>query len=357
MKFKYINPNIGNSLKNCENIAVIKFAYIGDSVWMIPFIKNLKRNLPHIKLTVIVNRGTEPFFINNPYVDNVITFDRRSSIWSYFKFIKSIRDIKADALFELTDTDRPAILSFLSGAKYIIGYNNENRFRNRLYTHISSSVKFQKHFVQYHLDILRELGFEILNTTIEFNLEPHHYKTLREKIPQLLNITDKSVKQQPNKIVIIHPGSRNVLRQWGTDRFAQLCDLLYESCRIILTAGPNEGNLIRDVTSLIKTPLPIIAQGLNLYEFAALCEMGDLFIGNDSGPIHIAAAKNIFVAGIYGPTKPEHVSPWTDKKIIIQKEGLICGPCYVERCNEPDYKKCLYSITPQSVFNQIKEFL
>ncbi|MBF0540672.1 MAG: glycosyltransferase family 9 protein [Nitrospirae bacterium] len=348
MKFNYLNIDVGNALKDCKNIAIIKFAYIGDSVWMLPFIKNLKKNLPHTKLTVIVNAGTEAFFTLSPYIDNIITFDRKTikGLRSNLKFIKSIRDIKADAVFELTDTDRPTILSYLSGAKYIIGYNNENRWRNRLYTHISSSLKFQSHFVQYHLNLLQELGFEIFDTSLDVKLNPDCYITLKEKIPQLFDINNK-------KPIIIHPGSRNILRQWGTERFAKLCDLLYGSSTVILTAGPNETHLLTEIASSITTPQPIIAGSLTLHEFAALCKSSDLFIGNDSGPIHIAAAQNINVAGIYGPTMPQHVGPWTNKKIIIENNEMTCRPCYYERCKIDDYKKCLYSITPQEVYDKI----
>ena len=353
MKFNYLNPSIGDDLKKCKNIAIIKLAYIGDSVWLIPFINNLKRNLPDTKITVIVNRGTEAFFLTSSNVDNVITFDRKNNnIWYYLKFIKSIRDIKAEAIFELTDTDRPALLSFLSGAKYIIGYNNENRWRNRLYTHICSGIKFQKHFVQYHLDVLTELGLEIFDTTLNIQLNPECYKTIRVKVPELSNVKDI-------KTVVIHPGSRNILRQWGSDRFAALCDLLNETpnpCRIILTAGPNERHLLSEIVSAMKTPPPIISDSLTLYEFAALCEASDLFIGNDSGPIHIAAARNTFVVGIYGPTLPQHVGAWTKRKIVIQKD-LECRPCYVESCKISEHKKCLYSITPVEVFQEIKNML
>jgi ADP-heptose:LPS heptosyltransferase len=356
MKYNYLNHDIGIKLKNSNNIAIIKLAHIGDSVWMIPFIKNLKKNLPLAKLTVIVNIASEPLFLLNPYVDKVITYDLNTmkGIWSFYKFIKTIRDINLDAIFELTDSDRPAYISFLSGADYIIGYNNENLLRNRLYTHISSSLnqrhKNNNHQVEHHLNILTELGYEIFDTTIEFNLDPHCYKTLMEKIPELSNNNGK-------KIVVIHPGARNPIRQWGTDRFAQLCDLLYAKCMIILTAGPNEAALITEITRLMKTPLPIIAENLNLFEFAALCEASDLFIGNDSGPLHVAAAKNTFVAGFYGTALPEHHAPWTDKKIIIQNNDLECRPCYNERCKIPDFKKCLYSITPDEAFEQIKDVL
>lgn len=106
----------------------------------------------------------------------------------------------------------------------------------------------------------------------------------------------------------------------------------------------------------MKTTPEVFSSKLNLYEFAALCELSDVFIGNDSGPIHIASAKT-FTVGIYGPNIPEIVSPWTDRKLIFDCGPLPCRPCKQDRCINAEFKACLKSITPETVIERIREAL
>lgn len=343
-------------LKNSKHILVIKLRYLGDSIWMLPFVENLKQNLPCVKLSVLVNKGTEAFFYNCLSVDNVIPFPRKEvknglrGVIRFLSFLRDIRRLKPDVVIELTDADRPAIISFLSGAKIRMGYNNENRWRNRLYTHIVKSRINIKHMVEYHLDVLRELGMKIYDDSIKIHIYETAFRSLREKAPSVFHNNGK-------KKVIIHPGARNHLRQWGAKKFAYLCDALSDTCRLFLVAGPDEGTILNEVLNSTKNRPEICSNNLSLYEFAALCELSDIFIGNDSGPIHIASAKT-FTVGIYGPTLPELASPWTKKKLIFfDKKPLPCRPCRQEICDNIKFKACLEGIRPEDVLEKIRGLL
>ena len=349
------SSSIVQTLSNAKHILVIKFRYIGDSIWMLPFVDNLKRNLPNIKLSVMVNEGTEAFFYNHPFVDNVIPFPRKKvkhsliGIVDFLSFLKDLRILKPDVVIELTDADRPAIISFLSGARIRMGYNNENRWRNRLYTHIIKSKINSKHMIEYHLDVLRELGMKIYDPLIKLYIPDVAFQSLKRKMPSAFHDTEK-------KKVIIHPGARNSLRQWGAERFAYLCDLLSEDCRIFLIAGPDEGSILRDVLRYIKSKPEVSSCDLSLYEFAALCDLSDIFIGNDSGPIHVASVKTLTV-GIYGPTLPELVGPWTERKLIFEDKAFGCRPCRQDKCHNTEFKACLSRINPEDVVEKVKKIL
>jgi ADP-heptose:LPS heptosyltransferase len=342
-------------LTNSKHILVIKLRYLGDSIWMLPFVENLKQNLPCVRLSVLVNKGTEAFFYNCQSVDNVIPFPRNEvknglrGVIRFLSFLRDIRRLKPDAVIELTDADRPAIISFLSGANIRIGYNNENRWRNHMYTHIIRSRINVKHMVEYHLDVLRELGMKIYDDSIKIHIYETAFKSLREKAPSVFHNNGK-------KKVIIHPGARNALRQWGPENFAYLCNALSDTYRTFLIAGPGEGAILKEVLRYMKIQPEIYLNNLSLYEFAALCELCDIFIGNDSGPIHIASAKT-FTIGIYGPTLPELAGPWTQKKLIFDPGPLPCRPCRQDRCSNIEFKACISRIKPEEVVEKIKEFL
>jgi ADP-heptose:LPS heptosyltransferase len=342
-------------LSNCRNILIIKLRYLGDSIWMLPFVDNLKRNMPHARLTVLVNEGTETFFKTSPSVTNIMTFPRREikrrplGVIKLHAFMKELRRLKPDAVIEMTDADRPAIIGLLSGAKIRIGYDNEKRWRRRLYTHIIQSRIDVKHMVDYHLDILRELGLKVYDDAIKIPLDGTCFQSLNKKYPSLLD-DDKRRK------VIVHPGARNALRQWGADNFASICDTLSTSCRVFLVVGPNERKIADSVLKRMKSRPEICASDLNLFEFAALCELSDIFIGNDSGPIHIASAKT-FTVGIYGPTLAKLAGPWTKKKLIFESPPLHCRPCRQEVCHNAEFRACLNSITPERVAKGIQKVL
>lgn len=342
-------------LKNSAHIMVIKFRYMGDSIWMLPFADNLKRNLPHIKLSIVVNEGAESCFYTTPSVDRVIPFPRKeikkpAGALKFLSFIRQIRRLKPDVIIELTDADRPAIVGFLSGAKIRIGYSNENSWRKRLFTYIVQSKIYSKHMVDYHLDMLRELGMKIYDDSIKIPIDDKIFQSLKEKMPTVFDGSEK-------RKILVHPGARNHLRQWGTKKFAYICDALSDHYRVILVAGHNEGAILNEVVNYMKTKPEIYSNNLTFYEFAALCELSDMFIGNDSGPIHIASAKT-FVVGIYGPTLPESISPWTKRRLIFSdKNSLPCRPCMQEKCNNTITQECFKGINPKDVAEKIRGVL
>lgn len=343
-------------LEKSKHILVINLKYLGDSIWMLPFVENLKANLPDIKLSVLVNKGTEDFFYNCPAVDNVIPFPRnaiknqRFGIIKFILFVRKLRKLKPDMVIDLTESDRAIILSYCSGAKIRISYKNEKSWRQWLLTHNIHSPIYSKHMVDYYLDVLRELGLKIYDDKIKINLPEDAFYSLKNKFPAVFG------HDMTKKKVIVHPGARNSLRQWGAERFALLCDALAEKCRIFLVAGPPESGILNEVAGSMKTQPEICSSELNLYELAALCELSDMFIGNDSGPIHIASAKT-FTVGIYGPTIPEFVSPWTDRKLIFDCGSLPCRPCRQDKCLNAEFKACLKMIRPEAVIEKIMETL
>lgn len=342
-------------LRNARHIVVMKLRELGDSVWMLPFVDNLKRNLPQATVTVVVNQGTEPFFRNRKSVDAVMPFPRKEAKKKPFGFVKflsfalSLRRLRPDVVIELTEADRPAILAFLSGAPARISYMNERRWRRHLYTHFIKSKAYSKHFIDYHLDALRELGLGIFDDSIKIDLDPGVYDSLRGKMP--------SAFEGEKKKVVIHPGAGRELKQWGAGNFARLADMLSEDCGVFVLAGPNETSLLDEVLGHMKTRPAGSSASLSVYEFAALCELCDMFIGNDSGPMHIASAET-FTVGIFGPTWPKFIGPWTDRKLeIFDRPDIDCRPCMVTSCHNPDFWACLRSTRAEDVARRVRDIL
>jgi len=338
----------------CRRILVIKLRYVGDSLWMLPFLANLRSNLPAAEITVLVNEGTEGFFRGCPDVDRVITFPYRrvkrglAGIAPFLSIVKTLRRYRPDVAIDLTDSDRPALLAYLSGAGLRLGYTCHRRWRTRFFTHIISPER-GCHLVRYHLEFLEAMGLSVTDDAIRLRIAPEAVSALRRKAPAVFS-GDK------RKRIVVHPGARVSLRQWGADRYAKLCDLLSGRYIVSLVTGPDEAGLLAEVLALVEVPPSFFSSSLSLEEFAALCGAADAFVGNDSGPIHMAA-PNTFVVGLYGPNTDALAGPWTGRKFIFEVKDLPCRPCDQSRCVNPEFKACLRRVSAEAVAGKIQEIV
>lgn len=164
-----------------------------------------------------------------------------------------------------------------------------------------------------------------------------------------------SPEERP-KTVVLHPGSGSRKKVWPLDRFLdlvrELAPRLGGRCLIVL--GPAEGPEIQRAIESLNLPGLVIAKGLSLLELASVIEGSRLFIGNDSGVSHLAAALQIPVVAIFGPTDPRVWSPRGERVMVVRKT-LPCAPCAEERfflCKEVE---CLKQITVGDVFNGIQQ--
>lgn len=352
--------NLSDILHKSHHILIIKLRYIGDTVWLLPFLENLRLNFPNAILSVIVNEGTETFISNASFVDNTIVFPRKEvkykwgGFFKFLSFIKSIRKSKPDVVIDLTDSDRAALISYLVKAKLRIGITNPNVLRSRLFTHLfwMDNANFfrykcgsNRHLAGLNLDLLRVMGLSIFSDTINLAVDKSAGHALRDKFPEIFINTDK-------RSILIHPGARVALRQWGTRNYAKLCDLLTDNYRVMLAAGSDEKHLLIEICNKMEKMPYICIDSLTLDEFVVLCENSDLFIGNDSGPIHIAATR-VFTVGIYGPNISEVSGPWSTKKYIFENKNLYCRPCRQTECSHEIFKYCMESIQPEEIAAKI----
>jgi ADP-heptose:LPS heptosyltransferase len=344
----------GRRLEGSRRILVVKLRYIGDSLWTLPYLANLAENLPSAEIAVLAPRGAEGFFRRLPHVHRLFSYTgpgRNAGISSIPGFLSLVRDLRRygpDTAIDLTDSDRPALLAYLSGARLRITYAYHDKPRNRLFTHVVRP-RHGRHMVGYHLHFLRSLGLRVFDERIILPADPDATKRLLGRISALEG-------RDGRKKILVHPGARVPLREWGAEKFARLIDSLGERYRVFLVAGPGEDEVLREVVRQLRVQVIVCPTDLGVDEFAALCGEVDLFIGNDSGPIHIAATRT-FVVGIYGPNTDELAGPWTENKRMFGVEGLPCRPCDQKKCVNPEYKACLERISPDEVAVAIRDIL
>jgi len=340
-------------LKDAKKILVINLRYIGDTIWMYPFLRNLKLNFPRAEITALVIEGGEIFLKLLPDVSEVIAFQRkeikgRFGIIRFIRFLMEIRRKKFDTAFILSNSDRPTIIGFISGAPVRVGFRHDSWWRAYLLTDkFLWDYEKNTHMIEYYLQALTDTGLKIFDRSLTIDVPESAIRGITERFPIL--------KRKSKKAVIVHPGSRTEIRQWGAARFAEVINALGEDYNVFLIGGPQEGHVVQDVLKRLKKTPEIVSNELSLMEFAALCKFGDLFIGNDSAPIHIAAATGLFVIGIYGPTFSKYCGPWTEKKILFDMSTLSCRMCDQDVCLNQERQACLNIIKPQMIIETVKK--
>jgi ADP-heptose:LPS heptosyltransferase len=161
-------------------------------------------------------------------------------------------------------------------------------------------------------------------------------------------------------IVVVHVSAGNPFRRWPIAHFVALVEALVNDDprrRIILTSGPSEHDAATRVIAEARANLRASADRVlscgefSLAELRALFDRAALYIGGDSGPLHIAATTRVPVVGLYGPTLPVRSAPWRDEHLVTESVDageLPCRPCDQRVCIPGDFR-CLTWITPEQV--------
>src|SRR3989442_4924198 len=139
-----------------ERILVIKLRYVGDVLLATPVLSRLRESFPKAHLAMLVNPGTDDVVRDHPAIDEVLVLER-GNLARQWRFVRDLRR-RFDLVIDLTDGDRSALLSWLSGAPVRLGYNSEGRWRGVLYTQVVAADRFSMHTVRYHLKSLEGLG-------------------------------------------------------------------------------------------------------------------------------------------------------------------------------------------------------
>ncbi|MBI5043216.1 MAG: putative lipopolysaccharide heptosyltransferase III, partial [Nitrospirae bacterium] len=251
-----------------KKILVIKLRHIGDVLLTLPTIRALKENFLDANISALINKGTEEMLLNNPLLDEIIVYDRNikglpisQKIKGEINFISGLRKRKFDLTVDLTSGDRPAILSYLSGARYRIGNNPMGKgfLGKRLaYTHLSNVEQKRRHTVEYNLDIVREFGIDTKDKRVDFyfNKEDEQY---------IDNFLEKNKVSKKDILVHVHPTSRWLFKAWNDKSMSEIIDYLQikKKIKVIVTSSPEKKELdkAKKILKLCKSkPLELIGK-------------------------------------------------------------------------------------------------
>lgn len=312
--------------------------WIGDAVMSTPALIFLKKLYPDAHITVLAKEWVRDVFEFNPAVDEIITLKN-----GYRENAQVLKEKKFDEGILFTNSFSSALIFFLSSISKRTGYSTDGRFL-LLTNRIKRSPNFkEEHQVDYYLNIVKKVGKDMgisENYPLPDRLFWYVTDTEKEKADKLL----KEVGILPGKDIIIgiNPGaSFGPTKRWFPERFSELADRLIEKYRakIIILGGVSDREIVEEVVGRMKSTPVNFAGRVNLRELAALIARCNIFITNDTGPMHIAVAVGTKVLTIFGSTDPVRTGPIGPGHIIVQKK-LECSPCFKPCCNQNNYQ-CL----------------
>lgn len=337
--------------KALNRILFIRLRRIGDIVMTTPALTAVKKSIPEAEISYIIEAPYQTLLEGHPCIKNLIVIPEGLKTRDFISFLKKIRHQSFDAVLDLHGGPRAFWICLFTRSPRKIGY--KVKYKNFMYDiRIPRSYgNKQIHSVENHINLVKALGIQV--PEIPPLSLPQANPSEKERVAQFLS----SFTKPENKIIVLHIGAGNRFRDWGQDNFIRLIDLFARTSHIeFILIGSNK-DLDRQSKIEKNTAVPVLplAGKLNFRELKELIHCSSLFIGPDSGPMHIAAATSTPIIALFGPTLPAHFSPWKAEAKIIRKE-YDCIPCKQVECKHKDYR-CLQSIRPEEIYTAALSYL
>ncbi|OGX29243.1 MAG: lipopolysaccharide heptosyltransferase II [Omnitrophica WOR_2 bacterium RIFCSPHIGHO2_01_FULL_49_10] len=341
--------------KRRYRILIVRTDRIGDLLLSTPAIKAVREAYPGAHIAVMVQPYVEEIVDGNPYIDEVILYDKDNKHKGFFGslgFIFELKGKKFDIAIILHPTDRSNLIPFLAGIPERVGYDKKLGF---LLTKRLKDTKHlgEKHEIDYNFDVLRAVGIVAKDRTLYMPIKAE-YERVIDRFMALNDIGSKDV------IVAVHPGASCPSKRWPAYRFGRVADELMDkyNVRIVIIGGPSDVKTVKEVgTGMLRSPM-ILSEEHSLGEVAALLKKCRLLISNDSGPVHIAVAVGTPVVSIFGRLdpglSPQRWGPVGPNDIVIHKD-VGCEECLAHNCKLSF--KCLDAITVEDVLSAAERLL
>jgi lipopolysaccharide heptosyltransferase II len=346
-------------------ILLIRLREIGDVVFTTPALRAIRDRFPDAHISYLVEPHAAPVVARNPHVDDVIVTMRRRGFASDLALARRLRAARYDLVVDFHGGPRASILAWLSGAPTRVGYNVAGR--GWMYTiRVPRPRQIRpRHAVENQWDLLIPLGIGAPDPT-RFPVEMAVDESARAIVAERLALAGVEVRHQ---LIVIHVSAGNPFRRWPLAAFSTLMTMLAlrdPDRRIVVTAGPADGGAAERAIEQARALLDpaesariVVCGDFSLDELRALMDRAVLYIGGDSGPLHIAATSGVPIVGLYGPTLPVRSSPWRDSEWISEAvgvEGLACRPCDQRTCEPGDFR-CLTWLRPEHVIEAAERVL
>jgi len=324
------------------NILVIKFSSLGDIILSLPSLKALREAYPQAKITLLTLKKYYSFLCDCPYIDEIVAMDDGyKRIGNINKISKALRRASFDYIIDLQNNRSSHLIAFLSFSRFSFGY------RLRWGRLLTKSIAYDRKIgpLDSQEKILQLLGVRISEKKLVFWERKEPAKGLLEQ-GELIGIN-------------LSASARWSSKNWSPDQIKHLVNLIQKNlpeAKVVLIGEPAAKIVAEAIEKSAGLRLINLCGKTALGEIAGVLAKLKIFITPDTATLHLAQSLGLKVIALFGPTDPKrHTVP--DPSLTVFSENLPCSFCYKPKCKFSDQSLCLGKITPQAVFNKIKEIL
>ncbi len=327
-----------------EKICILHLNQIGDLVFSLPLLKALKEQHPRAVVHSVVKPYLEELLADCPWVDRI--FVRKTGFRNKVKLAWELRRNRYDLLVSLSRSHECLITASLSRAACKAGFP---RFPWRWFFPIRETVE----------------GHNSWRNNAKL-LDRLHVPMEKQDYVGLLQMNETTGDLDlPASYAVVSPAasSRRMSKAWVEERFAKVMEYLYRRYGLISVLVGSRDNsdynggiiqCLKGVSGEDEMPCVDLTGQIGLRKLCAVLKGSQLFLGIDSGVLHLASALDIPLAGLYGPTDPYYVGPLNEKSVVVQQKELSCVPCYLKKCS---HRKCMQELPVEQVLNACDQLL
>ena len=337
---------------NDGRILVRSQNWIGDVVIATASLRCIRRSFPDASISVVAKPWVIPILAHNPHIDEIIEYDGKGvhkGVPGMLRLSRYLRTRRFQGAILLQRAFEAALITFLARIPQRMGYTTDARAF--LLTHKARATKeeFDIPRLEHDLKLLEGFGLKAGKKELLLPVGRDQKGRAERRLRELGVGMDEP-------LVGFSPGAvGSVLKRWYPERFAELAVRIRETypARVLLFGAPDEQELGDEVCRRAANPGVVnLAGHTSLEEAIALIGLCGMFVTNDSGLMHVAAALDVPLVCIFGPTDPGRTAPWSKRYVLVRDEGVECYGCKMRKCDHDH--KCMDRITVQRAYQGVR---
>lgn len=328
-----------------SKILIIKPSSLGDIIHSLPLLSRIRKSFEDCSIHWLIDSSFREILEGHPMIDRLWIINKDEwkdinklgvTLKNLKKLFKDLRAESYDLVIDLQGLLRSGIITRATGSRCRIGFSEAREGATVFYTHTIKGGR-NIHAVDRYLKVADFLGLKRDDIQFPFPPLPN---------PRIDGIPDLS----KNDYAVIAPGARWPTKRWLPERFGKVASML--PLKTIIVGGKSDVSLAEEVVTASKGKATSIAGKTGLKDLAAIIGGARFMLCNDSGPMHIAAALNIPVFAIFGPTDHLKTGPYGSGHTVI-RNYVSCSPCRRRVCND---WRCMIELKAETVYEIIKKW-
>lgn len=343
-----------------SKILVVQPSWVGDAVMATPALRAFRQLYPQAHIAYLMRRYVKPLYGGMPWADQIITY-RTGKTHSktgkgLFDLAARLRAARFDLAVLLPNSFKAALLCKIANIPRIVGYERDGRgflLTDKL-LHVKDRGKFiPVPIVKTYMGLAHYLGSQDRDLRLRLFVTPSEQREGSELLTRCglsPDISRPGAQGEP-PLILLNPGAQyGAAKCWRPEYFAELADrFIHElDATVLLSGAPKERPILESIKRCMRhAALDLSNKGITLGSLKEIVRRCDLMVTNDTGPRHIAAALDVPVVTVFGPTHPEWTEIYFDKERKVAVK-VFCGPCQKKVC--PLDHRCMTRVTPAMVF-------